>query len=259
MALNKKLISVIYPESDASFLSDLNIPSELEQYINQLEKVNRFNHKKFDHPGMVIDNTKIHTLRCVFRAGSLNFAHNDLARTLWVHDIPEHLVEYDLSAIERYHNPKKAKEMEAKEKEVAKNVLSDEDFNLYENFGLAEDFLRREGNQVPNNQQALIANTIDLLDGNLVYVFYGSKWLMTHDYHKEGFLGNDYKYPLEVRERFLKAVENSIIEEEVREAIKFLFDSYINVVGNLWNKVEINKIPPLMRPEIVKVIRMAHC
>jgi hypothetical protein len=97
------------------------------------------------------------------------------------------------------------------------------------------------------------------LDGNLVYVYYTSQWLSEHDYLEEGFAANDYTYPLAMRESFLSAVANPAVAPEIRKAVQFLFQSYLMVAGNLWKLVDINKIPEVMRPEVVKVIRMANC
>jgi 5'-deoxynucleotidase YfbR-like HD superfamily hydrolase len=259
MLKNSELVKIIYPEPAKVPIAEIDIPTDISGYIDQLEKVVRFADVELDQPEMIDDNTKLHTIRCAYRAINVSFTHPDLVRTVWIHDIPEHAGHSDLSAVVRYKNPEKALAMEAKEKAVAKEVLQPEDFTLYESFSEAEDFLRREGKVVPKNQQAIVANTIDILDGNLVFAYYAAEWLKTHDYKKESFKREDYSYPLIMRKRFLKAVENTEVKKEVADAVRFLYQSYIKVTHRIWNEVPQDRIPEKMRPEILKMGSLSCC
>jgi 5'-deoxynucleotidase YfbR-like HD superfamily hydrolase len=257
MIKNKELVPIIYPEPAEVKIEEITIPQDLKHYINKLENVIRFSDVEIDQPEMIDDNTKLHVIRCAYRATNVPFSHPDLIRMMWIHDIPEHAGYSDLSAVVRYQHPDKAKRMEAKEKDIAQEVMSAEDFELYQSFSVSEDFLRREGKIIPKNQQALVANTIDILDGNLVFAYYAAKWLREHDYRKEGFKREDYTYPLIMRERFLKAVKNPLVKKEIAQAVRYLYTSYLGVADSIWSGVAQDRIPEKMRPEIVKMAKLA--
>ncbi len=127
------------------------------------------------------------------------------------------------------------------------------DYELFLNFHTAEDFLRRAGRKIPDNQQTIIANAIDTLDGNLVFIYFYTKWVQNQPNGDEDSIRTTFKYGLEIRERMLKAIENPQVEPEIRDAVHFLFNSYVTVALDLWNKVDEEKVPQSMKPEILKL------
>jgi len=247
------MVPIIYPDSQGKDINDIKIPQDIREYIERLGNVIRFNHFSEKRPGMIDDNSKAHTIRCVYRSMTIPFSHPDLARTLWIHDIPEYTDNVDLSAIERHKNHEKAREQEEAEKAVAKKVLKESDFELFEDFHISEDFLRRSGNELPGNQQTLIANVVDVLDGNLVFVYFFTNWLQTWSSSDEDDLRTTFKYGLEIRERMLKAIQNPKIKPEIKKATHFLFNSYIKVALSLWDQVNKNEIPRGVKSEILKM------
>lgn len=253
------MIPIIYPDSEDRNVEDIKIPPDIKKYIEKLENVKRFNQFTKNKPGMIEDNSKAHTLRCVYRAVTLPFNNPDLVRTLWIHDIPEYTDGVDVSAVERYKNFALAKKQEEAENEEAKKVFKESDYKLFENFHAAEDFLRRSGDKIPHNQQALVANVIDVLDGNLVFIYFYTKWIQNRPNGDEDNIRTTFKYGLEIRERMLKAIENPKVKPEIRDAIHLLFNGYVAVALDLWNKVDEKKIPQSMEPEILKLKTLQCC
>jgi len=247
------MIPIIYPDSQGKDVGDIKIPQDIKDYIDKLEGVKRFNQFSEKKPGMIDDNSKAHTIRCVHRATTLPFKHQDLIRTLWIHDIPEYTDAVDLSAVERYENRDVAKKQEEAENEVAKKIFDESDYELFQNFHTAEDFLRRAGTKIPKNQQTLIANVIDVLDGNLVFIYFYTKWIQNQTSGDEDNIRTTFKYGLEIREKMLKAVKNPQVSPEIRDAIHFLFNGYVRVALDLWSKVDADKIPQGMKPETLKL------
>jgi len=247
------MIHIIYPDSQGKDVDGIKIPQDIKKYIDKLEGVKRFNHFSDKSPGMIDDNSKAHTIRCAYRAATIPFNHPDLERTLWIHDVPEYTDAVDLSAVERYENHDVAKKQEEAENEVAKKVFNESDYELFQNFHIAEDFLRRAGKKVPDKQQALVANVVDVLDGNLVFIYFYTKWVQNQSNGNEDDIKTTFKYGLEIRKKMLKAAENPQVKPEIRDAMYFLFNGYVKVALDLWNKVDEDKVPQGMKPEILKL------
>ncbi len=259
MSQRPELVSEIYPDSKGFTINEVKIPEDIKDYIDKIENVRRFSHTAKQYPEMIVDNSKMHTIRCAFRAASLYPTQKDLIRTLWIHDIPEHVADTDTSAVERYNNPEIARKSENKEKTVAKTVLSKSDYVLFEDFVLAEDFLRRMGSNIPKNQQALVANVIDYIDGNLVGSYYLTKWLKNHEYDGKIPSGKALEYILDIRENTIKAIEKPKVNKEIRDNIHYLIGRQLQVAVSLWSFVEEDRIPETMRTELLKMKSLACC
>jgi|GEM_PF-6101730 len=258
MTDNQKIVQIIYPDSRGANIEDILAPEDIRAYIDQLSQVRRYNHLLAKRPGLIDDNSKVHTLRCVYRSSTISFSSQYLVRLMWIHDIPEYTESIDLSAVERDKDPTLAIDQEVAEAKVAQKIFTAPDLASYKDFQLAEEFLRRAGSVLPKDQQALLANVIDLLDGNLVFAFYYALWLQKNSDTEAEDMGPTLKYGLEMREKMLRAVDDERVNPLIRENIHFLFTSYSQVVWKLWGGLEREKISNVMAVEIDKLARIIN-
>ncbi len=259
MSKESEMLKIIYPEPTAVDINKIKIPQDIKTYVDKIENVRRFAHVSGRYPDMIVDNSKAHTIRCVFRAMSLTNSHKDIIRTLWIHDTPEYTDDVDLSAIERYEDHEKAREQEEAERAVAEKVFKGSDYKLFEDFHVAEDFVRRSSSKIPKNQQAILANIIDFIDGNLVSVYFFTKWLEKNEYDGKIPSNSAFTYILDTRERALNAVEKPGVKEDIRDTANYLLNSQIRVVMNLWSAVKDEKIPQVMKQELLKMKTLSNC
>ena len=260
MLNQQEIIDSIYASRSDKKISDVEIPQDIKKYINKLEKVARYEHEQHDMPGVFVDNSKAHTLRCVYRASTISHVEKDTIRTLWIHDIPEYTGEKDLSAVARHHDESAAKEQENREKDIAQKIFSSEDFGLYENFHIAEGFVRKKSGVLPENQNAVLANVIDSIDGNLVFHYFYTKWLTGKKAHiKKTPSEHAFTYVLDLRDIILYALQHPELDKEISSTVLGLLLSQLLVIIDLWKKVPEDKIPQKMKLELLKMKNITCC
>ena len=254
-----EMLGEIYPDSKGLDTVEVSPPKDLKKYIEKLKNVKRFQDKNYHLDGMIDDNTKDHTIRCVYRARTIPYYTQDLERILWIHDIPEYVAGSDASALERFDDQDMAEDVEDAEVKVARETFDKEDLILYEDYHMAEEFIRKHGKNLPNNQQTLVANVIDYMDGNLVFHYYFSKWLLKNDYNGERPTNASFVFVLKIRESTIKAMEDERVDSKIKEAIYFLLSRQLNTILDRWKKVNQDKIPTDLKTELLKMKNLVCC
>ena len=241
----------IYPDSRKLDIREVTPPEDLKTLIDQTRKVKRFDDLKYHIEGMIVDNTKAHTIRCVYRARTIPYKSRILERMLWIHDIPEMVDVKDASAVERYANPGVARQVEAAEKRFAKSIFNKEDFYLYKQFQTAENFIMDASRKCPEMQEALVAKTIDVVDGNLIFVYFFAKWLLKNEYDGKRPTEGSFLFPLSVFKRTEKKLAKCAgLDPITRRTLKFLSKEGFKATISMYEEVPQNKIPVVVREQL---------
>jgi hypothetical protein len=204
---------------------------------------------------MIPDNSKAHTVRCVFRAKTIPYKSAVVERMLWVHDIPELTEDRDIAAPKRFHKKEVAKKVEVQERETAKKLLNNKDFKLYLAFQTAENLLQNHNSTFPKIQDALVAKTIDTIDGNLTTHYFFTKWLKKNTYNGKIPGKKVLKYTFKVYKISKKAINSGKVKKEIKDIINYLLNSQLKQVIKMWIAVEEDKIPDIMKKELIGMER----
>lgn len=116
------------------------IPPELAQYFGIAERVSRYNFTENQVNFVFQDNVAVHTKRLVNYLRNIDlpdfFDREKIERMLWLHDLPEAVVNEERGSdyVTHEKNADVALEelQDSSEENVAKDMLSPEDFRLFE-------------------------------------------------------------------------------------------------------------------------------
>ncbi len=228
-------------------VSRTNIPKDIRYLINRLEVVKRFDNPSYP-PNVFKDNTKRHTLRLVESANVLDISKIDkrkLIRMLYIHDLPE--IRYgDVTVIDKFSSQNTLRSVLDGEERVAKQILSENDFKLFQDFQTAYKFLSSVINSSNNlNCVAILANILDRKDGNVFYHKNLTKWIKSVYFNKDQIppvksITNSY-----INDRLylrkLKKIKGQIDEKYYVLFIRLLRDKELEI-QHFWKDVPISKI-----------------
>jgi len=209
-------------------IKKVSIPADIDYLIERLKNIKRFDNSKYPK-NVFIDDVKSHTLRTVLMIHKLNITPNvktKLVRTIFIHDIPEVLFR-DVTALEKRQNPKLIPDISREERLAAYKLLSKKDFELFEDFRIAYDYL--EGDNSAKSlvkSWALLANVLDRSEGNLFYHYYLTKWINSVSYDSK-------KLPplISINHSFL---QHKLYLRQIT-ALKHVKSKYKNLALNIWN------------------------
>lgn len=242
----------LYLKLSSAPLPKVSIPVDLSPWVQQTQKVRRFADTRYQVKGMIPDNTKEHTIRCVYIA-QMRFPENKiLQRLLWLHDIPEIIADEDTNAVDRYTHPDVADAVEDPEHVFAKENFTAEDLSLYENFLAAEKYLSGRSEKLPKIQDALLAKVIDVAEGNLVYNYYFVNWLKTHIYNGKVPPTSVFNYQPNFCSDVLSLLRTKEINEGIRISIKGLIKGWLYTTLFIWEQLPNNRLPEGMSSVLVK-------
>ena len=221
------------------------IPADLKDNINALEHVLRFQFKEYP-TGVIVDNTKVHTFKCVHLAKSLglDLKYPTLLRTLWIHDIPE-LETNDVTVIEKYRKDNVDKAVEQKELKAAKSLLSKTDQKLLTSFNAANNFLKVKPDEIPN-LSFLYAKLIDNSEGNMTFHYFISSWVKSKNYKADLLPPPDSLiHPFVTNAKFKQRIKLNIQHEDIIHLLDFI-DSVVNEIKLFWKDVPKSRIPTVI-------------
>lgn len=236
------------------------IPKELTNQLDSLKKVKRFGFKEY--PSVLKDNTRDHTLRCVYMAINTEFKKKfntkQLLRTLWIHDIPE-LITNDITVIEKYRSPEVEERFHIEELAAAKKLLNKKDIDLLKSFNDAHTFLKgKAGLHDCVSEEALLAKIIDNSEGNMAFHYLVSKWVNSKDYDPNSLPPKDsLQHTFLTNKNFTKRIkeDKQIVNKE--ELIGFIY-AVLDNIRLMWGKVPNYKIPVDVKVHLKKLEKQAR-
>jgi 5'-deoxynucleotidase YfbR-like HD superfamily hydrolase len=228
------------------------IPAELKEHVNALEEILRFQLDEYP-PGVIIDSTREHTLKCVHLTETIDFELDveKLTRTLWIHDIPEIIIQ-DITVIEKNRKPKLSKRLDAEEIEASQELLNKENQDLLESFNKAYEVLK--GKRTWNKQEIplemLIAKLIDNTEGNMTFHYFVTKWIKSDAYKRELMFPDDsLEYSFDINKTFKESIKGQFNENEQRKLMHFI-DIALENIRDFWKKVPENRIPEKVKQNL---------
>lgn len=219
-----------------------HVPLDLIDNLNALEHVLRFQFKEYP-TGVIVDNTKVHTLKCIHLAKSLDLdlKYPNLLRTLWIHDIPE-LEASDVTEVERYRNTNVDKTAEQGELHAAKRLLNKADRDLLNTFNNTYEFLKKKTEVIPS-LSFLYAKLVDNSEGNMTFHYFISKWVKSESYNTDLLPPPDSLiHPFVTNAKFKQRLKQNIQREDIKHLLEFI-DSVINEIKLFWKDVPKSRIP----------------
>lgn len=193
------LVLIMKIESISSLYSDRfveaqYIPSNIrfQDMLAKAKLIKRFTGN--DLPAEVVcDTVYTHTLRAIALSESINISELILQRvqyTVLIHDFPEvqNLInmgrDRDVTSLEKELDPDLEAKVAEMELEVAKEILSYEEFNLYLEFEDAGNFLKtgRIADSKRITAIGIFSQLLDKIDANLTLHRYLSRWFRSSDY-----------------------------------------------------------------------------
>ena len=178
------------------------VPPELAQYFRVAERVSRYNFT--DNPVNFVfqDNVAVHTTRLVNYLRNIDlpsFFHRDtIERMLWLHDLPEAIVNEERGSDYVTHEKNADASLEAlqdsSEENVAKDMFSPEDFRLFQETEQSKNMIKdADWANIPEYRDGICAKMIDWLDGRNKFTHVITEWIGHDD-----FLTNPALPPLAV-------------------------------------------------------------
>ena len=209
------------------------VPKDIESLVSQTFFIPRFT--RIYHEGIFDDNTGAHTVRCVRIAINLELPENErskLVRMLWIHDLSE-IVTSDYSIIQKNSSSALADDLKTKEELAAKMLLNLDDQLLFKEF---------------NNGLtpiAMVAKTIDRIEGNIFFHKELARWVQSDEYSPLHMPSDDsLRYSYEYYQKSVRAlslITNS--DFSYREIIRALLDFQLESIRNVWDAVPNERVP----------------
>lgn len=251
-------------------LLNLSIPEELREGLDDLGGNMRFSDPVYCTPGLIIDNTKKHSLRIAYRFGIVSHigSHDKYIesegrlvglktgkgldvekgkRLLLRHDFVERYVE-DVSSNAEEVDHDLARGTFAKEEEVARKIFDDKYFKLFQQFQIACRCLSGVSDEIPAVMEALVARLVDHIDSDAVFYDQFTKRLL-NGYSWDGkvppsSLFTNYMWWFN---RVLYCFNKPEVSDEAREAGIFLIHDEARFILECWDEVQVESIPFSMK------------
>ncbi len=225
------------------------IPNDLLEQINALEKVKRFQFKEYPK-NVIIDDTKLHTIKCVnlVRVLGLENVGAELERTLWIHDITE-LLTGDITAIEKNRKAQRANKFNMYEESAATQSLTKKDQRLFANFNNANKFLKGKTTFALTHTTlaALFAKIIDNSEGNMTFHYFISRWVASDKFDLAKLPPQDsLKHTFLTNQKFLENVQKSLPNSET-EKLTELIELVLRNIRNMWKDMPSSRTPSVVK------------
>lgn len=178
------------------------IPGELAQYFDVAERVTRYNFTENQVNFVFQDNVAVHTKRLVNYLRNIDlpdfFEKDTIERMLWLHDLPEAVVNEergsDYVTHEKNADAALEKFQDSREENVAKDMLSPEDFRLFQETEQSKGMIKSaDWSKIPDYRDGILAKMIDWIDGRNNFTHVITEWIGHDD-----FLTNPVLPPLAV-------------------------------------------------------------
>ncbi len=219
--------------------SEVELPVDyLKDYFQGTAEVKRYEDKRYPK-GFIEDDLLSHIQRLlglIDQVSADEVQRNTLKRMAWVHDLPE-VVLGDLSNVAREDGLLE----EHDESAVAKQILNDSDFCLYEQVETASSYLKGKSSEIPT-RDALVLKVLDSIDGNLFFHRHVYDWIKAGETFNEDMssaLAYTFKQFKNYKDR-LSAIDSNEVPE-VSLALDLL-EFEIDYIKSLWRDDE-NLIP----------------
>jgi hypothetical protein len=226
------------------------IPSDLNDKINELANVKRFDFTEYPK-NVIVDDTRSHTVKCICLATKLltqRFNQNLVLRTLWIHDIPESVTK-DVTVIEKSRDENLTKHVEEQEMLAAAQLLNTSDLKLLENFNIANEFLKdkREWDADTVSNEALFAKLIDNYEGNMTFNYFVAKWVGSEMYNPSLAPPDDALTHAFITGRKFSILLKQIPSAQYAEDLQKIVDLSLENIRNFWTRIEYKRIPAVLK------------
>lgn len=168
------------------------IPAEFESYFTIAEKVGRYVFTEGDINFIFQDNVAVHTKRLINYLHNLTlpeFLNKDIIeRMLWMHDLPEAIVNEDRGADYVTHE-KNADEVlgdlqDSLEEKAAKEMFSPHDFVLFHQTEVAKKKIKTaDWSDLETYKNSIFAKMLDWIDSRNKFTYVTTEWIAHPDYN----------------------------------------------------------------------------
>lgn len=223
----------------------LILPADLVTRLEKTRQIFRFADGRYPD-GSIINTVYEHTISCVRIARNLDIGginQNKLIRILWIHDIPEILSD-DVNELDRASMGRDGrKALVASEEAAARQLLNISDFELWQDFDRAEDFMRGNSDEVNFSPEALFAFIIEKVEGNLMFHFAMSLWFSEDNNSTQtDVLSSPFSYTRKQYEDFKERLQALDYEKYKIQDLQMILDMQIDQVKDWWKRVD--NVPP---------------
>lgn len=167
------------------------IPPELAQYFDVAERVIRYNFTEDQANFVFQDNVAVHTKRLVNYLRNIElpsfFDRDKVERMLWLHDLPEAVVNEergsDYVTHEKIADAAFEEFQDSREEDVAKNMFNPEDLRLYQEMEQSKGIIKNaDWSKIPDYKNGILAKMIDWLDGRNKFTYVITEWIGHDDF-----------------------------------------------------------------------------
>lgn len=169
------------------------IPSELEWYFDVAERVTRYSFTDDQANFVFLDNVAVHTKRLINYVRNIDlpdfFDRAKIERMLWLHDLPEAVVNEerwsDYVTHEKIADASFEELQDTREDDVAKSIFTTEDLALYREMEQSKGIIKRsDWSQLSLYKNGILAKMIDWLDGRNKFTYVITEWIAHEDFMK---------------------------------------------------------------------------
>ncbi|NND64413.1 MAG: HD domain-containing protein [Gammaproteobacteria bacterium] len=220
----------------------LDVPADLKENFHRLEQVIRFDRDDYP-PGAIVDNVKTHVIRGIHFIQSLDLENKDkVVRMFLIHDFPEIVTgdtpsptkDIDFSKDDMNH-------YESEEKTAAKQLYSEDDYRLWQEYATASAWFKEKSDNMPT-YEAMIAKTVDAIDGFCVFHYFMTDWIRSDNYSKGQMpLDSSMVHGFKDMARFQNKL--SLLAEHQQETPRLLYKNAEKTAIKMWDDVPNDRIP----------------
>lgn len=167
------------------------IPPELVQYFRVAERVNRYSFTEDQANFVFQDNVAVHTKRLVNYLQNIDlpdfFDREKIERMLWLHDLPEAVVNEergsDYVTHEKIADASFEELQDSREEDVAKHMFIPEDLCLYQEIEQSKGIIKSaDWSKIPEYRNGILAKMIDWFDGRNKFTYVITEWIGHDDF-----------------------------------------------------------------------------
>lgn len=210
----------------------------LDKYLEDTPKVIRYNDERYPK-GMIEDSLCQHINRLRLYVPQLPFPKETLEkmdRIFLVHDLPE-TITGDVTTVIKQERDLTGKD----EHEVAQEIFSPKDLEIFENFEQAGDYLKGQTITKPDNLST-ITFIIDFIDGSVYFHQKVAKWIKNGNSTtpQDSALIYTFNHIISYRKKI-----QQLPDENTRTLCLELMQNTVDYIESLWSGYE-DKIPLLV-------------
>jgi hypothetical protein len=209
--------------------------------------------------GLFRDSTGAHTIRCIDKADKLPLKNRDkniVKGILWGHDLPE-IITSDYTVIQKGENINLAKKLESEEFEAARLILPAEFQKHIFDFNNADKFINDKDYEYLPSPHALVAKTIDNVDGDIFFHKHLTRWMSSSLYNpKDVPPTSSLIYSFDCYRKYCNRLIS--FPNTFQPFNKIVYDlQYLKVLKiiSYWWEIEKDKTPRIIKKELSNIYK----